>query len=256
MRASAHSPRTNLSRERERERETSGRRNERRRETRRRQLREKGAQRSVSDGVVGKRVREKRKRRKRKKKMIGQDLRYKKRFVPPHRPIERRYPFLEGKRTHGDHRRRGTTVFAAGPRPELPTKRIRGSILLAWTSKLERTCVHAGEMHLTCFCFFFLRHSCPRFTRPRPFFFPSLLHLSLLPPIGSTLLPPSCQLILLVLLLLSLSRTCIPLCVCELFFFFFFLPSRRHYSACARCISDLVYASLPPFFSSLQHRGP
>lgn len=154
--------------------------------------------------------------------MIGQDLRYKKRFVPPHRPIERRYPFLEGKRTHGDHRRRGTTVFAAGPRPELPTKRIRGSILLAWTSKLERTCVHAREMHLTCFCFFFLRHSCPRFTRPRPFFFPSLLHLSLLPPIGSTLLPPSCQLILLVLLLLSLSRTCIPLCVCELFFFFFF----------------------------------
>ena len=25
--------------------------------------------------------------------MIGQDLRYKKRFVPPLRPIERRYPF-------------------------------------------------------------------------------------------------------------------------------------------------------------------
>ncbi|CAD1473398.1 unnamed protein product, partial [Heterotrigona itama] len=26
--------------------------------------------------------------------MIGQDLRYKKRFVPPLRPVERRYPFL------------------------------------------------------------------------------------------------------------------------------------------------------------------
>lgn len=114
----------------------------RRDEERRRQLRER-APTGPRMGTLGSLGRESVAREKRvRKKMIGQDLRYKKRFVPL--ALLRPYDILSpGLRTHGDHGLEDRGGFCSWPRPELRTKRIRGSILLPWTNKLQRTCVHA-----------------------------------------------------------------------------------------------------------------
>lgn len=75
-----------------------------------------------------------------RKKMIGQDLRYKKRFVPlaPVRPYDILSPRAKNARRS---RARGSRGFL-----QLAPSRItdeKDSILLPWTNKLQRTCVHA-----------------------------------------------------------------------------------------------------------------
>lgn len=78
----------------------------------RRQLREWGGALRVANGTLGSLGRARTAREKRvRKKMIGQDLRYKKKICPPRAGAPLRYPFPEGLRTHGDHGPRGLRGF-------------------------------------------------------------------------------------------------------------------------------------------------
>jgi len=129
---------------------------------------EKGRERERERERASERAREKRVR----KKMIGQDLRYKKRFVPLAHVLARPYgiPFPGAKNARRSRSRGRAGGFCSWPRPELRTKRIRAPFFFPGriSPKGPASMRDASDLRL-------ILYRCPRFTSG-----PGTLHLSLL----------------------------------------------------------------------------
>jgi len=97
--------------------------------------------------------------------MIGQDLRYKKRFVPLAHVLARPYgiPFPGAKNARRSRSRGRAGGFCSWPRPELRTKRIRAPFFFPGriSPKGPASMRDASDLHL-------ILYRCPRFTSGAP----------------------------------------------------------------------------------------